>query len=76
MCADADPPHEHWMAYVPTAILLTETIFLALCLYKAWESRKQGPPGQILTRLVKQSVFYFFAYVHPSCSAPSLIWTP
>jgi hypothetical protein len=61
ICADADPPNDHWMAWVPTVTLVTETIFLSLALFKAWEHYRSGAGGKILPWLARESVFYFFA---------------
>ncbi|KAJ6563582.1 hypothetical protein DFH09DRAFT_1158446 [Mycena vulgaris] len=35
ICADADPPHVHWIAYVPAITLITESILLGLAVFKA-----------------------------------------
>ncbi|KAJ7490937.1 hypothetical protein FB451DRAFT_1552504, partial [Mycena latifolia] len=62
ICADADPPDVHWMAYVPVIILITESIFLGLAVFKA--SQQLGPRmsgGRILPQLTKESIFFFSA---------------
>lgn len=47
------------MAYVPTAILITETIFLSLALNKAWEHYRNGIGGRMIPWLTKESVYFF-----------------
>ncbi|KAF9462498.1 hypothetical protein BDZ94DRAFT_1322506 [Collybia nuda] len=59
ICADADPPDEHWIAYAPTAVLIIETIFLVLALNKAWEGYRDSARGKIIPRLTNESIFYF-----------------
>lgn len=62
ICADADPPHVHWIAYVPLIVLVTESVFLGLALYKVWQQRSSKiPGGQILSCLTRQSIFFFSA---------------
>jgi hypothetical protein len=60
ICADADPPHEHWVVFVPLTALLVETILLGLALYRSWDHHKAKYGGLILPWLVSQSVLYFF----------------
>ncbi|KAJ6552789.1 hypothetical protein B0H19DRAFT_1263241 [Mycena capillaripes] len=62
ICADADPPHVHWMAYVPAIILVTESILLGLAVFKASQQFRAGiAGGRILPQLTKESVFFFAA---------------
>ncbi|KAJ7142134.1 hypothetical protein C8R43DRAFT_892158, partial [Mycena crocata] len=62
ICADADPPHVHWMAYVPVIMLTTESIFLGLALFKVLDHFPSGTydGGRIIPRLTRQSVLFFF----------------
>ncbi|KAF7332991.1 hypothetical protein MVEN_02405400 [Mycena venus] len=59
ICADGDPPHEHWIAYAPMINILGETVLLSLAMYKAYEQRQGG--GRILPQLTKESLFFFAA---------------
>ncbi|KAJ7611738.1 hypothetical protein FB45DRAFT_1119094 [Roridomyces roridus] len=62
ICADGDPPHGHWIAYVPVILLITEFIIFLLAVFKAWQQyRSEIPSGQILPKLMKESVWFFFA---------------
>ncbi|KAJ6606045.1 hypothetical protein DFH09DRAFT_1353280 [Mycena vulgaris] len=62
ICADADPPHVHWIAYVPAITLITESILLGLAVFKASQHlRSGGSSGRILPQLTKESVFFFLA---------------
>jgi hypothetical protein len=45
ICADADPPNVHWMAYVPAIILITEIILLGLAVFKAAQQFRAGIAG-------------------------------
>jgi len=60
ICADGDPlDGSHWVAYYWTAILIIESIFLSLSLYKAWTYRKTGEGGSLMRTLTRDSVIYF-----------------
>ncbi|KAJ6606050.1 hypothetical protein DFH09DRAFT_1269147 [Mycena vulgaris] len=62
ICADADPPHIHWMAYVPVITLVTESILLGLAVFKASQQVRAGiSGGRLLPQLTKESVFFFSA---------------
>ncbi|KAJ6567419.1 hypothetical protein DFH09DRAFT_458962 [Mycena vulgaris] len=64
ICADADPPHDHWIAYVPVLTLITESCFLGLAVAKAWQQYRSGmESGRLLPQLTKESVFFFVAIV-------------
>lgn len=57
ICADGDPPGQHWTAYYWTAILCIELILLMLSLHKAWVYRNAG--NGLMQALTKGSVIYF-----------------
>ena len=57
ICADGDPPGEHWIAYYWTAVLSIEFVLLLLSLYKAWVYRNAG--NGLMRSLTKGSVIYF-----------------
>ncbi|KAJ7718959.1 hypothetical protein DFH07DRAFT_784768 [Mycena maculata] len=60
ICADGDPPHVHWMAYVPVITLTTESILLGLAVFKASQQFHAGiSGGRILPKLTRESVFFF-----------------
>jgi len=62
ICADGDPPHAHWIAYVPVILLITESILFGLAVFKAFEqSRSKTPSGRILPQLTRESVWFFAA---------------
>ncbi|KAJ6597712.1 hypothetical protein DFH09DRAFT_1132489 [Mycena vulgaris] len=64
ICADADPPGEHWIAYVPVLTLVTESCFLSLAVFKAWQQWRIGiRGGHLLPQLTKESVLFFTAIV-------------
>ncbi|EIN05653.1 hypothetical protein PUNSTDRAFT_145621 [Punctularia strigosozonata HHB-11173 SS5] len=59
ICADADPPHLHWIAFYWTAILSIEAILMGLAMYKAYENYKTGIGGPLMRSLSRESVLYF-----------------
>ncbi|KDQ60456.1 hypothetical protein JAAARDRAFT_32876 [Jaapia argillacea MUCL 33604] len=61
ICADGDPPGEHWIAYYFTAILTIEFALLALSLNKAWRHYRTGSGGGVMALLTRDSVLYFLA---------------
>ncbi|KAJ7612114.1 hypothetical protein FB45DRAFT_843411 [Roridomyces roridus] len=64
ICADGDPPHVHWEAYVPVITLITESILLSFAVNKALQQYMSGTPGgRILPKLTRESVFFFCAIV-------------
>ncbi|KAJ7106659.1 hypothetical protein C8R44DRAFT_885929 [Mycena epipterygia] len=60
ICADADPPDSHWIMWVPVIILVTETIFLGLAVYRTAYTQYGG---HLLRRLAKHSVYFYLALV-------------
>lgn len=59
ICADADPPHVHWVSYYWTAALIIETVLLSLSLYKSWQNFRTGAGGNLMRVLTRDSVLYF-----------------
>ena len=63
ICADGDPPHDHRFAYTWTIVLVGESVFVVLSLYKGWQDWRTGYGSSVLRILTRESVFYFIAYV-------------
>ena len=61
ICADGDPPDEHWIAYSWTIILIAESVLLSLSVYKGWQDSSSGYASSFVRTLTRQSVLYFFA---------------
>lgn len=60
ICADGDPlDGSHWVAYYWSALLIIESSFLSLSLYKAWHHYRTGAGGSVMRSLTKDSVIYF-----------------
>ncbi|KAK0481393.1 hypothetical protein IW261DRAFT_1470516 [Armillaria novae-zelandiae] len=59
MCADADPPDHHWIVYYWVAVLVIESILLALALRQAWLHRSSASGSDLMRRLTRDSVIYF-----------------
>ena len=68
ICADGDPPHDHRFAYTWTIVLVGESVFVVLSLYKGWQDWRTGYGSSILRILARDSVTYFVAcvYLYPS----------
>lgn len=60
LCADADPPHMHWIAFYWTATLIIESFLLCLALRKAYANVRTGAGGSLMRVLTRDSVLYFF----------------
>ncbi|KAI0075969.1 hypothetical protein K474DRAFT_1598918 [Panus rudis PR-1116 ss-1] len=59
ICADSDPPGEHWITYYWTSILCIEGILLSLSVYKGYQNYRTGHGGSLMKELTRHSVFYF-----------------
>ena len=68
ICADGDPPGQHWIAYSWTAVIIAEGILVCLSLYKEWENCRSDYRSGALSMLTRDSVLYFLAFVaHGTC---------
>ena len=63
ICADGDPIDGHWISYYWTTILVVNTIFLGLSLYKAQRNWRCKYATTMLRMMARDSVLFFFAYV-------------
>lgn len=60
ICADGDPMGGvEWVVGYWSVILLTESTFLCLVLYKAWKWYKTGAGGSLMGTVIRDSVIYF-----------------
>lgn len=60
ICADGDPlDGSRWIAYYWCTILIVESIFLSLSLYKAWQHLRTGAGGNLMQSITRDSVIYF-----------------
>jgi len=60
ICAEGDPEDgSHWVAYYWMSLLIVESIYLSLALYKAWTYRNSGMGSSLMRSLTRGSVMYF-----------------
>lgn len=59
ICADGDPPHQHWTAYYWTCALVVDTTVLLMALYKAWAYRLHKNQHSLMRVLTRDSILYF-----------------
>ena len=63
ICADGDPINRHWISYYWSSLIIAESVFLGLSLYKAYSNWKTGEGGPLMKALTRDSVLYFVWYV-------------
>ena len=59
ICTDADPPHQHWIAYYWTCALVFDTTILFMAVHRAWAYRLYSNKHNLMRALAQDSILYF-----------------